>query len=140
MLERIPSAMPRPLAPQPTGFTQRFWDELAAGRFVVVECRKCSRRQFPPRSVCPSCHSDDVDWVSTDGRGVLHASTRIHTAGGPFACMTPYSVGVVDLDAGTRVLTRLLHDASSLPVGARLRLVIVDHTDGPLFAARADER
>ena len=49
--------------------------------------------------------------------------------------MAPYSVGIVDLDEGVRILTRLMHDASSLPPGSRVNLAIIDHTDGPLFVA-----
>lgn len=132
-----PSCLPRPLVPQTDPFTARFWLSLEQGRFEAPRCGHCGRWQFPPRPLCPACHAESMEWAELRGRGTLYARTRIHAAGGPFACMTPYSVGVVDLDEGVRLLTRLLHDASNLQSGSGVQLVVVRHTDGPLFAAAA---
>jgi uncharacterized OB-fold protein len=138
-LGRIKSALPRPFAPQTDNFSNKFWDALVAGQFLVTHCRSCNVLQFPPRPRCPFCLSADIQWQELSGRGTLYSRTRIHAAGGPFACMTPYSVGIVDMDEGVRILTRLMHNASSLPPGSVVELVVVDHTDGPLFAARAPD-
>ncbi len=135
-LRRVRSALPRPYAPETGRFSHRFWAALADGRFLVTRCEACDTLQFPPRPRCPHCLADSICWQELSGSGVLYTSTRIYAAGGGFACMTPYSVGIVDLDEGVRVLTRLLHDASSLPPGAAVELVVVDHTNGPLFAAQ----
>lgn len=134
-LPRIRSSLPRPYSPETSEFTKVFWQGLAEGRFQVTRCGACGILQFPPRPQCPSCHSSNVSWKAVDGHGVLYASTRIHAAAGPFACMTPYTVGLVDLREGVRVLTRVMHDASSLPPGSPVQLAIIAHTDGPLFVA-----
>ena len=117
-----------------------FWQGLSEGRFLVTRCKSCESLQFPPRARCPQCLCDAIEWQEASGSGYLYTRTRIHAAGGPFACMTPYSVGIIELDIGIRILTRLLHDASSLPLDAAVELVVIDHTDGPLFAAQARRR
>ena len=132
--ERI-SCMPRPMAPEPDPFTAHFWTALEQRRFEAPRCESCGLLQFPPRPVCPACHSDRLHWVPLSGHGQLYTRTRIHAAGGTFSWMTPYSVGVIDLDEGLRVLTRLLHSASRLSPGSAVQLVVLRHTDGPLFAA-----
>ena len=134
-LRRIKSSLPRPYSPFPSEFSDTFWQGLADGRFQLSHCRACDRLQFPPRAICPGCHSERIGWRDIAGRGTLYAHTRIHAAGGPFASMTPYSVGLIDLDEGIRILTRLMPDAGSLPLGSAIELAVVDHTDGPLFVA-----
>ena len=134
-LQRIKSSLPRPHAERPSEFTKNFWQGLSEGRFQVAKCRDCEQLQFPPRPRCPQCLGGNMVWREVEGSGKLYARTRIRAAGDPFACMTPYSVGLVDLDEGVRILTRLMHEASSLAPGSAVQLVVVDHTDGPLFAA-----
>lgn len=136
----VQSLLPRPYVPAIDDHSKVFWDALEDGEFLLNCCNVCSELQFPPRPHCPSCLASDVRWQSSSGRGRIYASTRIYAAGGPFACMTPYTVGLVDLDEGVRVLSRLLPSASSLPPGSAAQLAVVNHTDGPLFAGIAVEK
>lgn len=134
-LPRIKSSLPRPFAPEMNSQSEHFWAALQDGEFLLSSCNSCTKLQFPPRSHCIYCLSDDVGWTAATGKGTLYASSRIHGAGGAFAAFTPYSVGLVDLDEGVRILTRLMHDASSQPPGSALQLSVLEHSDGPLFAA-----
>jgi uncharacterized OB-fold protein len=129
--------LPRPYAPPKNAFGAPFWHALAAGRFTTTRCAACGAATFPPRPICPHCHAARHEWIELDGRGRLYSATRIHAAGGAFAAFAPYSVGLVDLDEGIRVLTRLLPSASALPLDSRVQLVVLRHPDGPLFAATA---
>lgn len=133
----VDSTLPRPLQPLPSAFSAPFWGALAEGRFTATQCRNCARISFPPRPHCPACGDASYAWTALSGRGRLYSRTRIHAAGGPFAWLVPYSVGIVDLDEGVRILTRLLPSASSLDLDSRVELVVLRHADGPLFAARA---
>lgn len=131
----IDCTMARPLAPRPTVFSAPFWRELAQGRLTTTTCTRCHELSFPPRPYCPRCSHDEPEWVELTGRGRLYSCTRVHSAGGSFAAYAPYSVGIVDLDEGLRLLTRVLPAASALPLDSRVQLVILRHTDGPLFVA-----
>jgi uncharacterized OB-fold protein len=131
--------MPRPLAPRPSEFTQPFWRALDAGRLTTTRCGACQRLSFPPREFCAACGKSQAQWIELAGRGRLYSRTRIHSAGGRFAWLAPYSVGIIDLQEGLRILTRLMPEASDLPLDSPVQLIILRHTDGPLFAAtRAD--
>ena len=139
-LRRISSALPRPYDPVIDPFSQTFWEALENGEFLLARCSACESLQFPPRPHCPRCGHSDIGWQPSAGSGVLYASTRVHAAAGPFACMTPYSVGLIDLDEGVRVLTRLMHDASSLQPGSRIQLGIIEHTNGYLFVGFGEQK
>jgi len=124
----------RPIAPQQSAFTRRFWEALAEGRFETTFCLDCSKPAFPPRAFCPHCWSDRVEWRVLSGRGRLYSQTRVHAASSAFAHEAPYRLGLVDLEEGLRVATRLVADASP-PLDVPVQLVVLSYEDGPLFGA-----
>jgi uncharacterized OB-fold protein len=134
-LRRIKSSLPRPYAPEVNDFSLPFWQALERNEFLLARCGSCQTLQFPPRPLCPSCGGSEIEWQPASGRGTLYASSRVHAAAGPFACMTPYTVGIVDLEEGARILTRIMHDASSLLPGSAVQIAVLEHCDGPLFVA-----
>jgi uncharacterized OB-fold protein len=133
----VDCTLPRPLAPQASAFTRTFWQALADGRLTTTRCEDCREWSFPPRPVCTRCGSASQAWQTLSGHGRLYSCTRVHAAGGAFAAYAPYSVGIVDLDEGLRLLTRVMPDASALPLDAAVQIVVLRHPDGVLFAAAA---
>jgi uncharacterized OB-fold protein len=133
-------AMPgdRPLAPRVTRFTAKFWQALGEGRFLATRCGDCGRVSFPPKAHCPACLARDVHWLELSGRGRLYTASRIHVGPGRFAEELPYTVAVVDLDEGVRLVTRLLDAPDVLPLDERIQLVVTNYADGPLFAAQLE--
>jgi uncharacterized OB-fold protein len=61
-----------------------------------------------PRYACPHCQSDNLGWVKSAGRGVLH-SFCVLRQGAPegFELDLPYAIGVVKLAEGVQLLARL---------------------------------
>jgi uncharacterized protein len=47
----------------------------------------------------------------------------------------PYRVGIVDLDDGVRIATRVLTDVEP-KLDIAVEIVVLNYRDGPLFAAR----
>jgi hypothetical protein len=126
--------------------TDPFWDALEEGRFLVQRCGDCGEAYFPPAPVCPRCHAAAVTWEETDGTGELHAFTRQHrTAPGVDA---PVVLGVVDLDAGPRLLARVDAEYGDLAIGDPVALEARTYEGGvdrgrlegrPFFVARPRE-
>ena len=84
-----------------------FADYLQKGKLMGTECKKCGERYFPPRSDCLKCMTDEIDWIEYSGRGTLHSYSRIYAAPKGFEDMAPYTIGVVDLEEGGRLLSWL---------------------------------
>jgi len=125
----------RAYPPRVTAFTQRFWDSIAEGRLETTICDDCEKLTFPPKTFCPHCWSTKTRWTSLSGRGRLYSQTMIHAAPAIFRDEAPYRVGIVDLDEGLRIATRVLSEtapALDIPV----QIVTLLYTDGPLFAGR----
>jgi uncharacterized OB-fold protein len=121
--------------PRQTEFTRHFWTALAKGRFETTRCEDCRQLSFPPKQFCPHCWSTNVVWSELSGRGRLYSQTVVHAAPAVFRDETPYRVGIVDLREGLRVAMRIVSE--SVPaLDAPVEVVVLNYSDGPLFAAR----
>jgi uncharacterized OB-fold protein len=126
---------PRSYPPRVTAFTRRFWDNLQEGRFETTRCDECGKASFPPKPFCPHCWSKQIKWIALQTRGTLYSQTVVHASPAVFRAEAPYRVGVVDLDEGLRIATRIIaQDEPALDTV--VEIVVLRYTDGPLFAAR----
>lgn len=96
----------RPL-PVPDAETAPYWDAAANGRLVIQKCSDCGTFRFYPRLVCPSCMSENVEWVEASGRGRVYSYTIVHRAPPAFRDDAPYVVAVIELEEGVRLMSRL---------------------------------
>lgn len=125
-------------APTPTSTSQPFWEAAARHELVFQRCRPCGEAVFPPREHCPGCWSPELDWQQSAGQGTVASQTAVHRPGHPaFAEMAPYTLVLIDLDEGYRMLSRMAHGAAA--VGDRVRVVFAQQgeTTLPLFEPNA---
>lgn len=135
----LPVAAKRPYPPRVSEFTRTFWQGLSDGRFLTTRCTACRKPSFPPKPFCPHCWSEPVEWIELAPRGTVYSSTVMHAVPAYFRHEVPYRVGIVDLDDGLRIATRLLGVEEGFAVGARAEIVVLAYDDGPLFAARVEK-
>jgi uncharacterized protein len=81
---------------------------LKAGELLIQNCGDCGKPNMWPRYACPHCQSDNLGWVKSSGKGVLH-SFCVLRQGAPegFEDDLPYAIGVVKLPEGVQLLVRL---------------------------------
>jgi uncharacterized OB-fold protein len=112
-----------------------FFDALHAGRFTTTRCAK-DGLHWPPRVVCPTCHSEELDWVDLPTRGSIYAFSAV-LAGAPMGMEAdvPFVVGLVDLE-GTplRIFTRIVGRAwTECRIGQSVAVEIYQIPDGRAF-------
>ena len=83
----------------------KFVDLLDEGKVAGTECKSCGKMYFPPRADCLKCLSPDFEFVKTKSSGTLVTFTTIYSAPTGFEDMTPYTLGLIDLDGGGRLLS-----------------------------------
>lgn len=141
MMHRLPEVHMlglRPFAPRVSGFTQPFWRGLDDARLLSTRCKSCGHQSFPPRKLCRACWSTSLDWVDLSSTGKLYSFTRIHVAPQAFKSDAPYSIGIIDLEGGPRLMCRLIGEIRPEHMGARMSMLVLRYEDGPLFGARLD--
>jgi len=112
-----------------------FWQAALRGELVVQQCGGCARRRFPPRPVCPHCHSFESAWLPVSGFGRIWSHVTPHPPLLPaFAALAPYNVILVELedDPGIRLVGNLVPvgggalnavDPHTIEIGRRVRVV-----------------
>jgi uncharacterized OB-fold protein len=93
-----------------------FWQGTAAGELRMQACGECNRRRFPPRPMCPHCHSTSVTWERMSGHGTIWSLAVPHPPVLPvFAPFTPFAAVIValDEDPALRLVGNLLAEASA---------------------------
>ena len=100
--------MPAYNVPTPDFETQPYWDAARDGKLMIRRCRACGDAYFYPRSFCPKCWSEDVEWEEASGRATLYTWSVVHRNDlPPFPDRVPYVAAIVDLDEGPRMMTNV---------------------------------
>jgi uncharacterized protein len=114
----------------------RFFERLKEGVVSTTRCRKDAILLWPPRTACPQCHTEDLEWVDLPGHGTIYAFSAV-LGGAPLGmeAEVPFAVGLVDLDG---VALRLFGRIEGRPwgelrIGDRVRLESFDIGDGRWF-------
>lgn len=92
-----------------------FEQELEQGKLAYQRCGGCDAAVFYPRLVCPACASTDLRWKHSRGAGVLYTATTVRSRSGD------YSVALIDLDEGFRMMSRIADDGCPVAIGDRVR-------------------
>jgi uncharacterized OB-fold protein len=125
----------------PRGEEAVYYDALRSGKLLYQHCSDCSAAVWYPRAVCPSCGSGRLEWRESARRGTVYSFTRLLRAGNPArAADVPYSVALVDLDEGIRVLGDLADEVADSPIGQRVHAAIRSMEDGLPTLVFAPER
>ena len=95
--------------PEPDRVTAPFWEAARRNRLIVQRCPDCGTHQFYPQAWCRQCWSDRLEWVDAEGKGTVYSFTAIHRAPSrSFEQDVPYTVALVDLDEGCRMITNIV--------------------------------
>jgi uncharacterized protein len=119
--------LPRPLSPE---VSRPFWEAAKRHELVMPRCTICDHLFFYPRSECPRCLSNHLEWVRVSGRGRLHTYTIVYQpANAAFRDDTPYIYAVVQLDEGPRMVSNVVQcDLDAVKVDMPLEAIFDDVT------------
>jgi hypothetical protein len=108
------------------------WDAARRGELAVRRCLACGELQWPPRPNCSVCQSFELGWETVEPRGALFSYFVAHKALHPaFEHEVPYAAGVVELDAGIKMLGRLVEvDLDAIRIGMPVTARFVERAPG----------
>ena len=82
---------------------EQFYKYINKGKLMGGKCKKCGAIHLPPRPLCNKCLSKEFEWVEISQKGKLLTYTVIHVAPSQFQQMTPYAVGIIQLESGLKI-------------------------------------
>jgi len=116
---------------------ERYFEAAKEGVLLIGKCDECGDHHFYPRTICPHCNSDRVEWVPAKGSGVVYTHSTMQR-GVP----VPYTIAYVTLDEGVSMMTNIVDcDTDALKIGDKVKLVFKPAKDGtplPMFTRTAD--
>lgn len=96
--------------PKLNGDNTSFWEGCRQHELRFQQCAACGHVRWPPALLCPRCHCTETNWLISAGIGRVYTYAVYHIAYHPgFAAELPYTVAVVALDEGPRLLTNIVH-------------------------------
>ena len=101
-----------------------FVDHLFQGRFMTTKCTHCNQVFFPPQADCPSCLSDDMEWVEIKETGTLISfSTAMYGPAG-FENKVPYTLGIGRFSDNINILAAVAKeiDPQTLKIGMKIKI------------------
>ncbi len=120
---------PKPL-PVPDADTRPFWEGTKKHELRIQRCQSCRSFFFYPRSVCPKCHSQQLEWVRVSGKAQLYSYAIVHRAtNAGFAPDVPYTYVIVQLEEGPRMISNVVQcPLNGLRIGMPLEVTFEDVT------------
>jgi uncharacterized OB-fold protein len=118
--------LPRPF-PIPDRDTKPFWDAQNKHELRFQKCSSCGQVRYPVGPLCPQCRSFDFDWITSSGRGAIYSYTIVRHQTHP-AFAVPYTMLLVEMEEGPRVIAQLRGDPQGAPdsapfaIGDRVRI------------------
>ncbi len=108
---------------------------LAEHKLMASHCTACGATHLPPRAICPSCHSEQIEWIETSGKGTLAGFTVIYVA--PtfmveqgYGREKPYVSGIIELEEGLKISAYITGVDAARPetvrIGARLQVDFIE--------------
>jgi uncharacterized protein len=101
-----PTPAPTRLKPVVTLDIKFFWDGCAREELLAERCTGCRKFRFPPRPMCPHCHSLEREHVKLSGRGSVYSWIRPQHPR-PVGFDEPPIVALVQLEEGFRIVSNL---------------------------------
>ena len=99
--------------------TERFWKAAEAGKLLYGFCLACSEPHYYPRSFCPFCFSERVEWREANGNANVYSYSIMYRTP-----TDPYTIAYVTLAEGPRLLTNLVDcDLKKIAIDAPAKLV-----------------
>ena len=112
--------------PAVTPETRPFWDAAEEGRLLVKRCAACGQAHHYPRSICPFCWSDRMEWMPVSGRGIIYSYSVMRRV------PVPYAIAYVTLDEGVTMMTNIVDcDLDAIRIGQPVRVVFHPTDGGP---------
>ena len=118
---------------------EAFYQYLAEQKLMGSRCQSCGALHLPPRSLCPACYGDQLDWKQLSGRGKLVAFTTVHIAPttmieAGYGRTNPYCTGIVQLNEGPNISAQITGVDPAAPeeieIGIPVQVAFVQRGEG----------
>lgn len=100
-----------------------YFDAAAVGQLLIRRCNACGQSSEPASLRCGNCHSDDVEWVKSDGQGRVVSWAVPHVRDESGAMVPSYAIAIVQLAEGPWLHAQIrTADLTAIDAGASVHI------------------
>jgi uncharacterized protein len=116
--------------PARLGLAEEFYKYCKQHELRFQRCTDCGAWRHLPRPMCGECGSFNYEWARSSGRGKVYSWITVVQAMVPaFNDAVPYTVPLVDLDEGVRMVAMIQGVApEAMKIGMQVEIVFEDVT------------
>ena len=109
--------------PLPDADSKPFWESCRKHAMALQRCVDCMQFRYPPRPLCPYCHSANAEWKTVSGQGRVYvALTMCRSYGSAWDTDVPYNIALIDLDEYVRMWSNVIgRSPEELPFDVTIR-------------------
>ena len=111
-----------------------FKSGLKESKLKGCVCEDCDNMMLPPRLICTKCGSTNLKEHCFNGKGTIKTKTVIHVPLTKFQDLSPYTVGIIELDEGPMITGMVLGDITKIKIGDRVEAVYMDEGEEVVLA------
>ena len=101
-------------------------EALKKNKLLGLKCQDCGAITVPPKMVCRTCTSQNLEITELKGNGNIQTFTTIYVAAEGRQGECPYTVVLVELDEGPWIMGNLIdidHDKATMElIGRRVKM------------------
>jgi len=112
------------MLPEITEVNRPYWEGCEVGELRLQTCIHCGFCRYPDSELCPRCLSHEWAWRKVSGKGRVWSWVVVHQKYfEAFADELPYTVLLVELDEGPRIISGLVGEARRLRIDQPVEVV-----------------
>lgn len=117
--------------PKPLKWSKPFWEGAKKHKLLLKKCKNCGHIDHPPYLFCTECMHEECEWVEASGKAKIYTlTTTMLGAPVPFWNDMPYTIAMVDLVEGPRMLTQIVEaNPKDIKIGMEVEVVFDDITE-----------
>ncbi|HVA81748.1 MAG TPA: OB-fold domain-containing protein [Candidatus Binataceae bacterium] len=113
--------------PKPSPTSRPFWEAARRHELNLQRCAGCGKFIYYPRTRCPYCFGDQLEWRAVSGRGKVYSYTVVRRASHR-AFADPYVLAIVELEEGPRMTTNIVATPDTVRVDQKVVVHFEDVT------------
>ena len=111
-----------------------FREALKESKLKGCACGNCDNLMLPPRMICTKCGSTELEEYCFDGKGTIKTKTIVYVPLTRFQDLSPYAVGIIELDEGPMITGMVLGEVDKIKIGDRVEAVYLDEGEEKILA------
>jgi uncharacterized OB-fold protein len=122
-----------------------WWAGDTASKFLIAirdekkilgtKCSKCDRVFIPPRKTCPTCFTENMEWMEVSNEGTVRAFTIARRQLAALPKKVPVCFALIILEGADTALLHYLGevDPADIKIGMRVRAQFAEERNGNIM-------